>query len=411
MNYDLKGIQYLRAKLATKKNWVQIRYDYYESKNTKLDPSPVIPRKEAFLYSSKLGWCAKAVDSLANRLSFDGFDNDRINMWNVFQMNNADILFDSAIRSALISACCFIYISPDKNGFPRLQVIDGYNATGIIDPITYLLKEGYAVLESDEQGNPLIEAYFTSEYTDYYYVGAEPRRIANPTGYPLLVPVIYRPDAKRPFGQSRISPDCMDLQDKARFCITRAEIAAEFGSFPQKYVVGLSQDAEFDVVANAYKQFLAIDKDEDGGAPSVGQFTQANIEQHLKQLEAYAKAFAGATGLTIDDLGFVSDNPSSAEAIRAGHSNLEHIATKAQETFGTGFLNVGFVSCCLRDNAHLTRQEVYNMTPVWKPLFSLDNSAISSFGDGIIKIGQAIPEVVTPKLVKRMTGLPIEIEE
>ena len=36
----------------------------------------------------------------------------------------------------------------------------------------------------------------------------------------------------------------MDLMDKARNTITRAEVAAEFYAFPQKYVVGMSQDAE-----------------------------------------------------------------------------------------------------------------------------------------------------------------------
>ena len=49
--------------------------------------------------------------------------------------------------SALISSCCFIYISSDEDNYPRLQVIDGYNATEIIDPITGMLKEGRAVIE------------------------------------------------------------------------------------------------------------------------------------------------------------------------------------------------------------------------------------------------------------------------
>lgn len=51
----------------------------------------------------------------------------------------------------------------------------------------------------------------------------------------------------------------------------------------------------------------------------------------------FAGLFAGETGLTLDDLGFVTDNPSSAEAIKASHENLRLIARKAQRTFGTGF--------------------------------------------------------------------------
>ena len=33
---------------------------------------------------------------------------------------------------------------------------------------------------------------------------------------------------------------------------------------------------------------------------------------HTEQLRMFAALFAGETGLTLDDLGFVTDNPSSA---------------------------------------------------------------------------------------------------
>ena len=106
--------------------------------------------------------------------------------------------------SALISACSFVYIRED-NGYPRLQVIDGSNATGIIDPVTNLLTEGYAVLERDSMDIVKTEAYFMAGMTEIYSHGVLVQRIPNAAPYALLVPIIYRPDAKRPFGHSRIS--------------------------------------------------------------------------------------------------------------------------------------------------------------------------------------------------------------
>lgn len=407
-----KGIQYLRNKLALKKTWVTDRYDYYEMNRQTPDPSPVIPTRLQWIYNSKLGWCTKAVDSLANRLNFDGFENDTFNLWEMFKVNNPDVLFDSAIKSALISACCFVYISADDDGYPRMQVIDGKRATGIIDPITNLLTEGYAVLDQDDNGNPLLEAYFTAEETAYIDAEGNEYSIPNNAGYPLLVPIIYRPTANKPFGQSRISADMMDLQDKARHTITRAEVTAEFYSFPQKYVVGTSEDSDgLDTWKATISSFLEFTKDGDGDKPTLGQFQQGSVEPHISQFEWYAKTFAGITSLTIDDLGFVSDNPSSAEAIKAGHAEMEHLAVKAQATFGTGFLNTGFVAACLRDNTQYKRKQIYETKPVWKPIFALDNSAVSSFGDGVIKINQAVPNAITPKVIKRVTGLPIEIDE
>ena len=156
-------------------------------------------------------------------------------------MNNADTLFDSAVLSALISSCCFLYISPDGSGYPRLQVIDGGNATGILDEVTGLLTEGYAVLSRDpETDKPLLEAYFTADSTWYYPDGQKPYQVPNLAPAPLLVPVVYRPDAKRPFGHSRISRACMGLQQGALRTLKRSEISAEFYSFPQKYVLGTS---------------------------------------------------------------------------------------------------------------------------------------------------------------------------
>ena len=88
------------------------------------------------------------------------------------------------------------------------QVIDGYNATGILDPITNMLTEGYAVLERGEDSEPELEAYFLPGRTEYYQGDRLIRVDTNFAPYPLLVPIIYRPDAVRPLGHSRISRAC-----------------------------------------------------------------------------------------------------------------------------------------------------------------------------------------------------------
>ena len=405
------GISYLRSKLAQKSINVNRRYDYYEMKYMKDDPSPLIPTAMKGAYKSILGWCAKSVDSLADRLMFDGFDPDTdvFNMNEIFDLNNKDILFDNAVLGALISSCDFIYISKDENGFPRLQVIDGRNATGIIDPITNMLIEGYAVLERNARDQVITEAYFVPGRTDIIRKGnhkVTTETYENNAPYALLVPIIYRPDAKRLFGHSRISRACMDLMDKARNTITRAEVAAEFYAFPQKYVVGLSQDAEpMDSWKATVSSMLQFTKDEDGGHPILGQFTTASMTPHHEQLKMYASAFAGETGLTLNDLGFATDNPSSADAIRASHENLRLTARKAQRTFGTGFLNAGYLAACLRDNFAYKRTEIYQSVPVWKPLFEPDAAMLSGLGDASLKLSQAFPEYMTDKKLKEMTGI------
>lgn len=408
---DYKGIDYLRAKLTTKQNYVRRRYEYYEMKYLARDPSPLIPPEMKEAYKSILGWCGKSVDVLADRLLFDGFepDTDYFNMNEIFNLNNKDILFDSSILGALISSCDFIYISEDEEKRPRLQVIDGYNATGILDPITNMLSEGYAVLQRDEYDVPLVEAYFIPGETQIITHGFHTvlnESFENTSPYPLLVPIIYRPDAKRPFGHSRISRASMDLMDKARNTITRAEVTAEFYAFPQKYVVGLSQDVEpMDAWRATISSMLQFTKDEDGDHPILGQFQTASMTPHHEQLRMYVSAFAGETGLTPDDLGFTTDNPTSAEAIRASHENLRLLARKAQRTLGTGFLNVGYLAACVRDKKAYKRTEIYQTVPRWLPLFEPDATTLSGIGDAFIKLQQAFPDYVTEEKLKKLTGI------
>ncbi len=402
---DYKGIEYLQRKLDNRRARVLLRYKYYEMKNLVQDIDGLIPPKFQNI-KEVIGWCAKAVDTLADRVVFDRFEHDDFMLNQIFNFNNRDIFVDSAVLSALISSCSFIYISADSDGYPRIQVIDGGNATGVIDPITNMLIEGYAVLERDEYMSPTLEAYFTSDSTIYYRKGqAEPEIIDNPAPYALLVPIINRPDAVRPFGHSRISRACMQLTQTALRTLKRSEVSAEFYSFPQKYVLGMSEDAEFNNRLASMSSFLRIDKDEDNDKPTVGQFQQQSMAPYIEQLKSIASLFAAETGLTLDDLGFVTNNPSSAESIKASHENLRLTARKAQRTFGSGLLNVGYLAACVRDNMEYDRKAFCNTIPVWQPIFEPDSAALGALGDAIIKINQAVPDYLGASNIRQLTGV------
>ena len=402
-----QGLEHLRRKLSAKRQRVLTRYEYYEMKNRVKDFMISTPPDLA-LWQSVLGWCATAVDALADRIVFREFEEDNFDLNEIFKLTNPDIIFDSAVLSATISSCCFIYISPDETGYPRLQVIDGSNATGVIDPITGLLEEGYAVLKRDnDTGNPLLEAYFTKEETRYIRKGVRMDEIVtHKVGYPLLVPIIFRPDAKRPFGHSRISRSCMALVGSALRTIKRSEIAAEFFAYPQKYVTGLAEDAEpMEKWKAAMSAMLVFTDDGDGNQPVVGQFAQQSMEPHLAQLKMFASLFAGETGLTLDDLGFATANPSSSEAIKAAHENLRYTARKAQRSFGSGFLNTGYLAACLRDNYRYDRSQLYLTKAAWAPIFEPDAAALSGAGDALLKLQQAFPDYITNKKLYELTGI------
>lgn len=413
---DYYGIDYLRRKLEKKRIRVKKRYEYYEMKARKQRESSLTPYWLRGLYDATVGWCAKSVDALSDRLVFEGFtdDSDTIGANDIFYENNFDILFDSLIRESMIASCAFVHIAHGEGVemMPRLSVLTADNATGVISEFTGLLKEGYAVLDRDKEGRAILEAWFTPEFTEYYELGKLKEREPNPTGYPLLIPVAYRPDAKRPFGHSRISRACMYYQEFARNTLERAEISAEFYSFPQKYVTGLDPEADpLDSWKASISAMLRFDKDENGDSPKLGQFTQQSMSPYTEQLRTAAAMFSGETGLTLDDLGFVTDNPSSAEAIKAAHESLRMTARKAQRTYGNAFANIGIVSASLRDEYEYSRSLASIMRARWLPVFEPDAAMLSSIGDGAIKVNQAVEGYFTKDTLENLTGIEAGVSE
>lgn len=400
------GIEFLKNLLTQKRIRIASRYIFYEMKNVTFDFGISTP-PELKWWNSCVGWCAKGVDALADRLDFYGFKNDVFGLEEIFQANNKDVLFPSGILGALIASCSFIYISEDDTGYPRLQIINADDATGIIDTTTGLLNEGYAVLERNMAKQPILEAYFTHEGTFYYQNGQLIDQRYYRIKEPLLVPLIFKPDAKRPFGHSRITRACMEYVGSALRTIKRSEISAEFFSFPQKWMTGVDSDAEeLNKWSAAMSAMMRFTLNEDGqDHVKLGQFSQQSMSPHVDQLKMFASLFAGEVGLTLDDLGFAQSNPSSSEAIKASHENLRLTAKAAHKSFNVGILNAGLLAACIRDDYDYTRQQIAITSPLWLPPFQADVSMLGAIGDAIQKINTSYPEYLTEEKLLELTGI------
>ena len=404
----MEGKEYLKQKLNTVSDSIKLRYDYYEKKNNNNQLAIAIPPHLMRAFNSRLGWCSKAVDLLGDRLAINRFKNDTFNMQNLYSDNNSDVLFGSAIKGALISACDFIYIYKDDNNRVRMQVVGGKNATGILDDTTAMLSEGYAVLQRNPKDNAiLLDAYFTPDYTEYTdYANGRQWTVPNKTGYCLLVPIINEPkEGGKAFGHSRISREMMNCQDGAEKLLTEIKILAEVNSWPQKWVTGLAEGTEIDSLKATFASMLRFDKDEDGDRPTLGQFNQMNFSDHVSMFDTFVSIFSGMSSLTRDDLGFVTENPSSAESKKAALESLRVIAGKCQRDFSVGFINAGFVAACLRDDYPYTRNLVKDTKILWRPLVEPDAATLSSIGDGIIKINQAVPNFFTSETISDLLGI------
>ena len=99
---EYKGLEYLRNKLLSKRIRVLTRYAYYEMKNGIMDYSKLMPADMRWIKAT-LGWCSKAVDSVADRLAFREFRNDNFDLNNIFDMNNPDTFHPITLQKPLFS--------------------------------------------------------------------------------------------------------------------------------------------------------------------------------------------------------------------------------------------------------------------------------------------------------------------
>ncbi len=89
---------------------------------------------------------------------------------------------------------------------------------------------------------------------------------------------------------------------------------------------------------------------------------------------------------------------------------LRLLARKAQRTFGSGFLNAGFLAACIRDGVPYRRDQLYMTTPQWEPVFEPDAAALGLIGDGAAKVNQAVPGYFGANNIRRLTGVPMDNE-
>ena len=286
-----------------------------------------------------VGWPAKAVDSLANRSQFDGFVTDddaaTTDLSRIVAQNSMKRLYRQAVKSELQLCSAFLTVTAGDEGEPA-AIVSAHPATAaaaIWDDHLRRIAAGMVVVDRDRRpdrgGAPTWVDVFTDEAVirirrDVSASSWEAEYVWHSMGRPLMVPMAHEATLERPFGKSRITRAVMNLTDDAMRASVRSEISAEFFTSPQKFLLGadsdaLGQQSKWDAYIG---NIFAVSKDADGDVPQFGQLSQGSMQPHIDYMRALAARFSGETNVPLSELGVVSDNPSSAEAIYAAKEAL-----------------------------------------------------------------------------------------
>lgn len=286
-----------------------------------------------------------------------------------------DVYLDNSLEAeapmvhldALIFGCGFATVGTrdpdDLEQTPLVTTESTELTTGIYDPQKRRLTSG-VVFRTDDEGNIMRAALMKLDETIYLRrIGTNGRWIVehkdqHGLGRLPLVPFINRPMGSRRSGRSEITRPIRGYTDIGVRTILGMETNREFFSAPQRYVLGATEDDFRDEAGNKIPgwqsivgRLWGIGRNEDGELPQVGQWDPSPSRPYLEQIQGLSQLVAADGAVPQTYLGFMSDNPASADAIRALESRLIKRSERRITSFGWSWNEVGRLAWMMKNNA------------------------------------------------------------
>lgn len=403
--------------LASHDTNIQNKYDYYNADNETRDYGIATPIRMVHLRPG-IGWASRAVNTLSDRVVFEGFARDTFGINDTLNDINGFSVISQAKHDAFIGGCAFIAVSDTTSGAKVLVPFTAQEATGIIDQTTGLLKYGMAVTKwsppvTKRKGVPFAPCdylVFTPDFTAIFESRTIVAVVPNETGRTLLHPITHRASANQPLGKSRLTKTARRIIQEVGRLKRREEIAEEFYALPQRYINGLAEGATKDEnLDSAIGKVWAITKDDEGEKPEIGQLPQMSIEGFVNAKKDKARDFCAETALTLRNLGYETNNPSTAESLATMSDDLLLEATNSQSEMGQQIKELCITLRLVLDGNNTIPDQLNEIVPAWKPIFQID---IGAAGDAMFKLIQSMPELAGTVAGYRMLGVGIrEAEE
>lgn len=311
-----------------------------------------------------VGWPGITVDVLEERLDWLGWSaehDDLFGLDEVYRDNGLELDSGLGHLDALLYGTAFVAVGSGFDGEPHplVTVESPRHMTGDFDPRIRRLSSALSIDASDDTGPTELSLYLPNSNLTLHKGRAgwavEDRDEHN-LGRVTVVQMMNRGRASRQGGRSEISAAVMGYTDQAVRTLLGMEVNREFYSAPQRYLLGADEGAFQDSNGNTRTgweavmgRFLAIPTNEDGEKPEVGQFTPASPAPYLEQVRGLAQMLAGEAAIPSTYLGFQTENPASADAIRAAEARLVKRAERRQIGFGRAWREVGALALLIRD--------------------------------------------------------------
>ncbi|MFE2324600.1 phage portal protein [Streptomyces sp. NPDC059385] len=421
LSEDEKGIlNLLRADLGAQRYQLDLLDAYFNGEQVIRDLGISIPPQLKNLHTV-IGWPRIGVEALEQRLDLEAFRwADGSDAADLAEIAEANDIFDEASLAhldALTYGREYVTVgSGDDEDLPPIISFESpldmtlhWDARVRI-PL-YALRECQGSPEYGLAPDDRLVTLYLPDQTVYAVQGNGDWEVLDRDIHNLgMVPVLRMANRQRTadrVGKSEITPEVMSITDAACRRLMGIEVAAEFFGAPQRYILGASESAFQDAEGNAKSAWetyigrvLALERDEDGNVPTVGAFTAHDPSGQTKIIDLYARIMATQLGLPPHMLGYTSDNPASADAIRSSEAMLVKKAERRIRRFSATYRDMMRLALWFRDGEPPEKSR--RIETVWR---NPATPTIAAQTDAAVKMVQAGILPPDSDVVLEMAGL------
>ncbi|ATL70772.1 phage portal protein [Nocardia terpenica] len=330
-----------------------------------------------------VGWPGTVVDVLEERLDWQGWTSVTDELDGLDEIYRDNLLGIEASRvhlDTLITGTGFVTVGKGDGSAGEPDVLITVESSSCASAIwDYRKRRVTAALSQtwNELGQIVLETLYLPDETVTLARNADSIITATGTGNNRSmivvdrdqhnlgrVPVAQLRNRDRAYdlkGRSEISRPVMYYTDAACRTMLGMEVSREFYSAPQRYALGaepemfgMNDDSTADdriLVGwrEAMGRLNIIPLTEDGDMPQVGQFPSAPPTPYIDLIRNYSQMISAESGIPSSYLGFTSENPSSADAIRQMEYRLVKRAERRQTNFGQAWREVAYLALLVRD--------------------------------------------------------------
>ncbi|WHT21013.1 phage portal protein [Crossiella sp. CA-258035] len=402
----------LNARRRGKLDDLKLKWQYYNGEQPLTYVAKILAEQEDRFPACRVNWPALVVDSLEERLDVEGFrlgddiDDELTAFW---QDNDLDEESTQGHITSLVTSESYVMVGPGEGGSPLITVEYPEEVAVEIDPRTRKIIALLKVYKEDQEAKSENRAVLLVPGRVIEFENGKPvsskgqtwaKALERHQTSPLVPAVKLTNRPIRGVGRSELD-SIIPLADAVNQTATNMMAGIEHHSVGRRWAVGVSKSdfvdkdgkqlSPWEIATGPVWAVPGPEDPTDGHEVKLGQFAASDLRNFHESIKQLASLAASLYGLPPHYMGYASDNPASADAIRSSEARLVKRAERRQRAFGGSWEKVMRLALAVvgRDPAEANRLETVWRDASTPTRAAMTDAAVKAFQAGYIDAEQA----------------------